>query len=76
MKYYVAAYDINGLQVLGNLDGQGIFIAKDFRKCAWFKKLKNRKTLNNRIMEYWIFDADKQEGPIVKIANMTHSSWR
>jgi len=58
MKYHVAAYDQHGLQVLGNLDGQGIFEAKQFNRCNWFKRLNKFKTLNNRIEQYKIFKLD------------------
>ena len=76
MKYYVAAFDAHGLQILGNLDGQGIFTCKNYKRTAWYRALPTRKTLNNRVMEYWIFNANSQDqSPLEKIANTTHPDW-
>ena len=76
MKYYVAAFDSDGLQILGSLDGQGVFECKNYKRTQWYKRLSTRKTLNNRVMEYWIFNANSQDfSPLEKIANTTHPGW-
>ena len=70
MKYYVEAYDISDKQILGNLDGQGVIRARDFRRTKHFKMLEAYPTLNNRVYLYRIVD----EGGTVHetVLNMTH----
>jgi len=52
MKVYVEAYDSNNKQILGNLDGQGVIHAKQFRRTLHFKSLPTFSTLNNRVKYY------------------------
>jgi hypothetical protein len=56
MKYYIEAYDGNGLQVLGNLDGQGVISKPNFRRTKRYKELPTFRTLNDRIAYYKIVD--------------------
>jgi len=54
MKYYVEAFDHNCKEILGNLDGQGVINAKQYRRTNFYKSLHTRKTLNNRVYKYHI----------------------
>jgi hypothetical protein len=58
MRYYVEAYDKNDNQIFGNLDGQGVIVAQDFRRTKHYKSLSTRKTLNNRVAYYKITSGD------------------
>lgn len=69
MKYYVEAYDKNDKQVLGNLDGQGVIVAKDFRRTSLYKSLSTFKTLNNRVAYYKIKLGEKTVDTVI---NRTH----
>lgn len=40
MKVYVEAFYEDGTRKLGNLDGQGVITAKDYRKTNMYKALK------------------------------------
>lgn len=73
MKYHVAAFDQQGRQILGNLDGQGIFRARDYKRTQWFKALPTFRTLNNCVKEYHIFNANGCEDVLItKVTNQTH----
>lgn len=52
MKVYIEAYDANNKQILGNLDGQGVINAKQFRRTMHFKSLSTFSTLNNKVKYY------------------------
>lgn len=41
MKHYVEAYQADGSQILGNLDGQAVLHAKDPRRTKHFKRLES-----------------------------------
>jgi len=79
MRYQVCAFNEDGLQWLGNLDGQGIFECKIPERCTWFKRLATLKTLNNRVQLYIVYKLDG--GPYSngteykRIANQNHPSW-
>ena len=77
--FQVCAFDGNGLQVLGNMDGQGFFKCKIPYRCTWFKRLATLKTLNNRIQEYIVYDVTantyEKGNEIARIANMNHPNW-
>ena len=77
IQIYVEAYDEYGLQVLGNLDGQGFFKCKDYKRTAWYKALATRKTLNDRIQLYKIVRLSSRDNCEVleTVANSTHPSW-
>lgn len=71
MKYYVEAYDANDNQLLGNLDGQGVIVAKDFRRTKHYKSLSTFKTLNNRVAYYLITSGNTT---FDRVENQTHKS--
>jgi len=69
MKYYIEAFDKNDTQILGNLDGQGIIHANDFRRTKHYKALSTRMTLNNRVKYYNI--VDRNDRIIERVNNAT-----
>jgi len=75
MKYLVKAYDTNWNRILGNMDGQGIYRAKQYKRCKWFKALACRKTLNDRVMIYHVFSYSLPFGMldlVCVVKNTTH----
>ena len=57
MDYYVQAYDKHGLQVLGNMHGQGRIIAKSLkglRRTNAYKAIKSGALAGDRIEQYSI----------------------
>ncbi len=58
MRYYVEAYDKNDNRIFGNLDGQGVIVAQDFRRTKHYKSLSTFKTLDNRVAYYKITSGD------------------
>lgn len=52
MRFYVEAYDHEGKQILGNMDGQRSWEGKSYTRTQWFKDLPSTHTLNNRVA-YW-----------------------
>lgn len=54
MRYYVEAYDSNDQRIFGNLDGQGVIVAKDFTRTKHYRSLSTFRTLNDRVAYYKI----------------------
>src|SRR5690606_20481075 len=52
-KYYVEAYDHEGKQILGNLDGQGVIKAKNYRRTQHYKKLYQGKVGSSSRVHCW-----------------------
>ena len=69
-KYYVEAYDEHGQQILGNLDGQGVYRCNQYKRCNWYKNLSSLKTLNNRVAYYEIVDEYARK--VERVYNTTH----
>ena len=55
--FYVEAYDGWNNQILGNLDGQGVLYAKNYRRTNHYKALPNFPTLNGCVKYYHIVSA-------------------
>jgi hypothetical protein len=55
MLIVIRAYDKYGLCVLGNLYGQRIFEAKDYRRTKHYKDLKAGNFAQDRIEQYKIY---------------------
>lgn len=56
-RFYVEAYDRDGKQVLGNLDGQTVINCQDFRRSARFKALTSGKfRASERVVQWRIVD--------------------
>ena len=70
MKHYIEAYDLNNKQILGNLDGQGVIRAKQYRRTLAYKALSTLRTLNNRVHHYIIVTPN--DTPVEKVLNLTH----
>ena len=68
MKLYIKAYYADDTQCLGNLDGQGIIRASQYKRTNQYKALSTFKTLNNRIKYYLI--VDERERTIEKVNNL------
>ena len=52
MKIYIEAYYKDDTQKLGNLDGQGIIRAKNYKRTNHYKMLSSFPTLNNCVKYY------------------------
>lgn len=59
MRYYIEAYDADGHQVLGNLDGQAALgeCRQPQRKGAWQRVLKGQVRASSRIRSWKLVDA-------------------
>jgi|GEM_PF-4256148 len=72
MKVYVEAYYSDNTPMLGNLDGQGVIHAKNYKRTKHYKGLSARNTLNNKVAFYHIVSPS---GAILEtITNRTHVS--
>lgn len=56
MKVYIEAYDGSGRQMLGNLDGQGVINARQYKRTDRYKALSTFRTLHNRGAYYILRD--------------------
>lgn len=76
-RFYVEAYNEDGLQLLGNLDGQRSWEGKDYKRTAWYKALPQLRTLNDRVQLYKIVRESGRDNYIVceTVVNWTHPSW-
>ncbi len=73
MKVYVEAYDQEGGQILGNLDGQAVvkmYSLGGLRRKAWFRALSHLATLNNRVHSYQVVTESGRE--LARVLNLTH----
>lgn len=55
-QYYIEAFDKNGREILGNLDGQNALRCVDYKRTLAYKGLSTLKTLNNRVKFYRVVD--------------------
>ena len=69
-NFYVEAYDKNGREILGTLDGQGAYPAINYKRRQWYKALPYFRTLNNKVKYYLIKDLDGSE--IEKVLNQRY----
>lgn len=53
MKYYVEAFDEDDRQILGNLDGQTVIHAKDYRRTQHYKALVNNTIRASQRVALW-----------------------
>lgn len=58
MKVYIEAYYSDDTQKLGNLDGQGIIHAKNYKRTLHYRMLPNFATLGNSVKYYKIVTED------------------
>lgn len=58
MKVYIEAYYLDGTRKLGNLDGQGVITAKNYRRTKHYKMLSTFPTLNSCIAFYTVVSTD------------------
>ena len=70
MKHYVEAYNGEGRQVLGNLDGQGVISARNIKRTDHYKMLisgTNRPKWSR--IKFWkiVDDSDRE---VARIANV------
>ena len=73
MKIYVEAYDEEGGQILGNLDGQTVVTMHSLgglRRKEWFRRLATLATLNNRVHSYRVVTESGRE--LARVLNLTH----
>jgi hypothetical protein len=65
MKYYVEAYRSDGSQVLGNLDGQAVIRARDYKRTNIYKRLKSepksKLSLGGKVVRYDIVRANPMD---------------
>lgn len=75
--YWVEAYDEDGLQILGNLDGQTVWRGRNYKRAQFYKDLPRFKTLNNRVQLYKIVreDSPGYASVMETVANLNHPSW-
>ena len=71
MKIYVEAYDKNDNQILGNLDGQTVIRARNYKRTNDYKRLRDlpaeKLSLNGRVKQYrFITEQGNQIGVILK----------
>lgn len=59
MRYYIEAFDIDGLQILGNLDGQAALgeMLAPRRAKAWTRLRGGRNAWGSRVHEFRLVDA-------------------
>ena len=69
MKHYIEAYDITDKQILGNLDGQGVIRAINFKRTNQYKALSTFRTLNNIVAYYKI--VTEAEVEVDRVINTT-----
>lgn len=53
MRHYVEAYDADNMQILGNLDGQTVLHARDYRRTARYKAMVNNTLMVSNRVAYW-----------------------
>jgi hypothetical protein len=54
MKHYIEAYDFEDKQILGNLDGQGVWTGSQFRRSSYYKNLRDpNRPLRFERVKYW-----------------------
>lgn len=77
VRIYVEAYDKDGLQILGNLDGQRSWQGTDHKRTAWYKELKNPTRKYPRVMQWKIVSGDPLRclTTLETIANPNHPDW-
>lgn len=78
MRYYVEAYAPDGLQILGNLDGQKSWEGTAYKRTAWYRELKERKLRKYPRVKMWkIVRGDMYSGPILveTIYNLDNPCW-
>lgn len=51
-KVYIEAYDGCDKQILGNMDGQGVLRAKNYKRTHHYKALSTLKTYHNTVKYY------------------------
>ena len=58
MKVYVEAYNAQGRQILGNMDGQGVIRAKNYRRTEHYRMLRSgaMPRLDGKVHHYRIVD--------------------
>jgi hypothetical protein len=70
MKTYIEAFDENGNQVLGSLDGQNVLTCQDYRKTKHWKRLvnepKEKLSLGGRVVRYHVVS---ENGKILSVLN-------
>ena len=68
-RYFIEAYDVMHRLIPGNLDGQGIIHAVNWKATARYKQLVTLHTRDNRVMYYLI--VDEHDRVVGKVRNTT-----
>lgn len=71
MTHYVEAYDENNEQILGNLDGQTVLRAKNYRRTAHYKALVSGTLKASKRVAYWRI-VDELGNPVELVFNRAH----
>lgn len=71
--FYIEAYDQNGKQILGNMDGQAALRVVNYKRTIRYKELSTLKTLNNRVYRYDIVKScNGVSEKVEEVFNLTH----